>query len=80
MDAKTSPASRPLRALTQADITNRLVEALAKADGLTGAHCIHELWMRGEMALNIERALERRSDPVHLNDVDAELRRAKGHP
>ncbi len=59
MDAKTSPASRPLRALAQADITNRLVEALAKADGLTGAHCIHELWMRGEMALNIERALER---------------------
>jgi hypothetical protein len=59
MDAKTSPASRPLRALTQTVITNRLVEALAKADGLTGAHCIHELWMRGEMALNIERALER---------------------
>lgn len=59
MDAKTSPASRPLRALTQADITSRLVEALAKADGLAGAHCIHELWMRGEMALNIERALER---------------------
>jgi hypothetical protein len=59
MDAKTSPASRPLRALTQADITRRLVEALAKADGLAGAHCIHELWMRGEMALNIERALER---------------------
>jgi hypothetical protein len=59
MDAKTSPASRPLRALTQADITSRLVEALAKADGLVGAHCIHELWMRGEMALNIERALER---------------------
>ena len=59
MDAKTSPASRPLRALTQANITSRLVEALANADGLTGAHCIHELWMRGEMALNIERALER---------------------
>jgi hypothetical protein len=45
--------------LTQSDITNRLVEALTKADGLTGAHCIHELWMRGEMALNIERAIER---------------------
>jgi hypothetical protein len=24
-----------------------------------GAHCIHELWMRGEMSLNIESALER---------------------
>src|ERR1700685_2354862 len=45
--------------LTQTDITNRLVRALASADGLTGAHCIHELWMRGEMSLNIERALER---------------------
>jgi hypothetical protein len=27
-------------------------------DGPGGAHCIHELWMRGEMSLNIERALE----------------------
>ena len=24
-----------------------------------GAHCVHELWMRGEMSFNIERALER---------------------
>jgi hypothetical protein len=24
-----------------------------------GAHCVHELWMRGEMSINIERALER---------------------
>lgn len=23
-----------------------------------GAHCIHELWMRGAMAVNVERALE----------------------
>ncbi len=23
-----------------------------------GAHCVHELWMRGEMSLNIERSLE----------------------
>lgn len=26
---------------------------------MTGAHCVHELWMRGEMSINIERALER---------------------
>jgi hypothetical protein len=32
---------------------------LANADGLMGAHCVHELWMRGEMSINIERALER---------------------
>ncbi|GAC1503706.1 MAG: hypothetical protein NVS1B6_11190 [Steroidobacteraceae bacterium] len=24
-----------------------------------GAHCVHELWMRGELSINIERALER---------------------
>jgi hypothetical protein len=35
------------------------VQALAKSDGVSGTHCIHELWMRGEMSLNIERALER---------------------
>ena len=28
------------------------------ADGLMGAHCVHELWMRGEMSINIERALD----------------------
>jgi hypothetical protein len=33
--------------------------ALATADGPLGAHCIHELWMRGEMPTNIEHALER---------------------
>jgi len=32
---------------------------VASADGVTGAHCVHELWMRGEMSINIERALER---------------------
>ncbi|MDP9087478.1 MAG: hypothetical protein M3O26_01885 [Pseudomonadota bacterium] len=24
-----------------------------------GAHCVHELWMRGELSINIERSLER---------------------
>ena len=32
---------------------------MAEADGAMGAHCVHELWMRGEMSINIERALER---------------------
>jgi hypothetical protein len=45
--------------LTQIDIANRFERALVKADGVTGAHCIHELWMRGEMSINIERALQR---------------------
>jgi len=32
--------------------------ACANCDGVTGAHCIHELWMRGEFAGNIEPALQ----------------------
>jgi hypothetical protein len=59
IDAKISPAGRPLQALTHADVVHRLERALASADGVMGAHCVHELWMRGEMSLNIERALER---------------------
>ncbi len=38
---------------------SRLDCAYASADGVMGAHCVHELWMRGEMPVNIERALER---------------------
>ncbi|HXA92082.1 MAG TPA: hypothetical protein VNU73_02450, partial [Steroidobacteraceae bacterium] len=33
--------------------------ALGSGDGSLGAHCVHELWMRGELAQNIEAALER---------------------
>lgn len=32
--------------------------ALAAGDGVGGAHCIHERWMRGEFAAPIEAALE----------------------
>jgi hypothetical protein len=59
IDAETSPGSRPLQGLTRSEVVNRLERALASADGVTGAHCVHELWMRGEMPLNIERALEK---------------------
>jgi hypothetical protein len=59
IDAKTSPASRPLKQLAANDIALRLQRAFAAGDGLHGAHCIHELWMRGAMSINIERALER---------------------
>jgi hypothetical protein len=59
IDAKTPPGSRPLQGLTRDDIANRFAGALANADGVMGAHCVHELWMRGEMSINIERALER---------------------
>ena len=59
LDAKISPATRPLQAISQAAIAIQFERALSISDGITGAHCIHELWMRGEMSLNVERALER---------------------
>jgi hypothetical protein len=57
--ANHAPSARPLQGLSRAEIGKRFELALAKADGAAGAHCVHELWMRGEMAINIERALER---------------------
>lgn len=58
IDAKTTPAARPFKELAQREIALRLKRAFADADGLSGAHCIHELWMRGAMSTNIEAALE----------------------
>src|SRR6202453_1462766 len=57
--AKAAPGARPLQGLADVEIASRLERALAGADGLRGAHCVHELWMRGEMSINIERALQR---------------------
>ncbi|MGB6307667.1 MAG: hypothetical protein WBF89_07720 [Steroidobacteraceae bacterium] len=59
MDAKSPPGSRPLQGLTHVEVTSGFERALAAADGVMGAHCVHELWMRGEMSINIERALQR---------------------
>jgi hypothetical protein len=58
IDSKTPPGSRPLQNLAQSDIAGRLRRAFAASDGLAGAHCIHELWMRGSMSIDIETALE----------------------
>ena len=52
------PNDRPLRLLPQAELLARFQRALAGADGIDGAHCIHEIWMRGEFPQNIELALE----------------------
>jgi len=57
--ADTPPGSRPLEGLDRGEIAARLKRALDGRDGVLGAHCIHELWMRGEMSVTIERALER---------------------
>jgi hypothetical protein len=58
-DTKVSPASRPLQFVRRPEIAAAFERACAQADGLLGAHCVHELWMRGEMSFTIERALER---------------------
>jgi hypothetical protein len=52
-----APAARPLALLPAAVLEARLGEALTAGDGALGAHAIHELWMRGEFAGNIEAAL-----------------------
>ena len=58
-DLRAPPAARPLRGFTSGQLQQRFEQALTHADGLCGAHCVHELWMRGEFANNIERALDR---------------------
>jgi hypothetical protein len=55
--AALAPALRPYRALAHAEVERRFADALRTGAGAEGAHCIHELWMRGEFAGNIEAAL-----------------------
>lgn len=56
-DASLAPTARPLALLPRHDVEARLRAALAAGEGTAGAHCVHELWMRGEFAANIEAAL-----------------------
>ena len=59
VDRKVLPGARPFMGLARPEIIGRLEKALSDGDGLLGAHCVHELWMRGEFPANIEAALER---------------------
>ena len=59
LDITDPPAARPLRLRARPAVLAYLERALADGDGLLGAHCVHELWMRGEFASWIETALER---------------------
>ena len=59
MPSVVEPAKRPLRALPHAELYARFARALESGDGPDGAHCVHELWMRGEPGANVERALAR---------------------
>jgi hypothetical protein len=56
-DASLAPTARPLAMLPSAQVEAHLRAALAAGEGAAGAHCIHELWMRGDFAANIEAAL-----------------------
>lgn len=53
------PGGRPLRLAAAAALARKLERAIAAGDGEAGAHSIHELWMRGALAVHIEAALER---------------------
>lgn len=56
---KTSPpGSRPFRVKSADELGAAFRVALAQADGVAGAHCIHERWMRGDFAAQIEADLE----------------------
>ncbi len=57
--AAVGPAGRPLRLVAPRTLAADFEAAIAAADGVAGAHCIHELWARGEMAEHIEVALQR---------------------
>ena len=53
------PGDRPLRRDRRTQVLARFDASLASGDGAAGAHCIHELWMRGEIGLNVEAMLAR---------------------
>jgi hypothetical protein len=52
------PAGRPMRMQPDRELATAFDRALAARDGLAGAHCIHELWMRGHFPARIETGLE----------------------
>ncbi|HVS76377.1 MAG TPA: hypothetical protein VHE11_05540 [Steroidobacteraceae bacterium] len=56
---RASPAARPLRALRSSEIRERLAAAITEGHGMAGAHCIHELWMRAELGIDVDSALDR---------------------
>ena len=56
---KVAVAQGPVRSgASAASLWDAFGAALEARDGLAGAQVIHELWMRGEIGLNVERALE----------------------
>ena len=58
LERAVQPANRPLRTHTNVELATQFETALAESDGVSGAHCIHERWMRNEFAARIESALD----------------------
>jgi hypothetical protein len=58
-ETSPAPSDRPLRGERRDAVLARFDAALAGGDGVAGAHCVHELWMRGEIGLNVESLLAR---------------------
>ncbi len=52
------PGERPFRTHSDRDLATTFESALAAGDGITGAHCIHESWMRGHFPAHIEKSLD----------------------
>src|SRR6185295_18516938 len=52
------PNQRPFRARSERELAAEFERALAGGDGVAGAHCVHERWMRGDFAEHIEAALD----------------------
>jgi hypothetical protein len=52
------PSQRPLRTKKDSELAADFERALAEGDGLAGAHCIHERWMRGQYPAHIETSLD----------------------
>ena len=55
---KSLSFQRKLRSRTDRELAEEFERALAAGDGVAGAHCIHERWMRGQFPTQIEQALE----------------------
>ena len=53
----TLPAERPLRAARESELQTQFCRALTAHDGVVGAHCTHEWWMRNAFPTHIETAL-----------------------
>jgi hypothetical protein len=53
------PGQRPFRTQSDRDLAAAFEQALDAGDGVAGAHCIHERWMRRQYPADIEAALER---------------------